>query len=389
MLQEESIIGMAERYGFTSAPHVEKFIMCFEAHRRIAQEMECAVRGGLCMPFHQPDFEVRRMSIDVDIVSPCTVAEVDRAIGRIGGDGLTCRKHSPSDPYPIDNLVSYRVTFSSCLGGDSSIKIDAFCGADLGLAFRQIPAGSRILDFGILQNMTILSRGALLADKSTTLALETIGLKPPKETEIAKQLYDIAVLLRPAGRDDLETAYDSYTKMTGFKAASYRRDPPYTIPEIASDAAGSIRGLLSFDNAVTVTGAQHKRYTDFCGSYLSTRRAYRKTEHVADVLLAYLLSLSLRRYSTPATSGHGGSDDGLGKMGEVDSMHQVLEEVSALGQRSRESGRRPTDEDRQVRAESVQAIPDSFVNKKILRGAQLEHVLLVRALSAISPPLTP
>ena len=89
--------------------------MCFEAHHRIAREMECVVRGGLCMPFHQPDHEVKRMSIDVDIMSPLTVADVNRAIDNIGGDGLTCRKRSPISPYPIDNLVSYDVTFPSCL----------------------------------------------------------------------------------------------------------------------------------------------------------------------------------------------------------------------------------------------------------------------------------
>ena len=69
MLQEESIVKLGRRYGFANALYIEKFIMCFEAHRRIVQEMECVVRGGLCMPFHQPDFEVRRMSIDVDIDS--------------------------------------------------------------------------------------------------------------------------------------------------------------------------------------------------------------------------------------------------------------------------------------------------------------------------------
>ena len=237
MLQEESIDKIARRYGFANASYVEKFIMCFEAHRRMAQEMECIVRGGLCMPFHQPDFEVRRMSIDVDIMSPCTVAEVDRVIDRIDGDGLTCHKYSPIAPYPIDNLASYVVTFPSCLGGDSGIKIDAFCGADPGLASKRIPAGSKILDFDILQDMTILSRGSLLADKATTLAFGTIGLKPTRKTEIAKQLYDMAVLLRSSSRGDLEDMYDSYAKMTGFKSACFRRDPPYTIPEIASDMA--------------------------------------------------------------------------------------------------------------------------------------------------------
>ena len=390
MLQEELVHSLAKKYGFANPSYVEKFIMCFEAHRRIAQEMECIVRGGLCMPFHQTGFEVRRMSIDVDIMSSRTVAEADLAIYRIGGDGLTCHKRSPIPPYPIDNLASYTVTFPSCLGGDSQIKIDAFCGVDLDLASKRIPAGSRVLDFDILQDVTMLSRGSLLADKCTTMARGTIGLKPTKQTEIAKQLYDMAVLLRSACREDLEAAYDAYTKMTGFKVASFRRDPPYTIPEIAADAAESIRGFLRFDNAVTVTAEQSKRYSDFGGSYLSKTHTYRKTKHVTDVLLAYLFALSIRRYLASAISGHGDGDGeggGPRETSEVDFMHGVLEEISALERLGQGGGQRLVDEDQRMRAEIIQDIPDSFVNKKILRGARLEHVSLVRMLSTITPSL--
>lgn len=390
MLQEELMAELAGRHGFADESYVEKFIMCFEAHRRISREVECVVRGGLCMPFHQPGYEVRRMSIDVDIMSPCTVPEMDRAMDGVAGGGLACSKRFPGKPYPIDNLASYDITFPSCLGADpGTIKVDAFCGADLGLATRRIPAGSRILDFDTLQEMTVLSRGSLLADKCTTMARGTIGLKPTRQTEIAKQIYDMAVLLRSASREDLETAYDAYAKMTGFKVASFRRDPPYTVPEIASDMASSIHALLRFDTAVTVTGEQNKRYNDFGGSYLSRQRPYGKTAHVADVLLAYLFALSLRRYSAPAASGHDGGDDVPRRTREVDFVHGVLEEMSALGRSNPGSGRRPADGDRRLREGLIRDIPNSFVNKKILRGAHLEHVLLVKALSAVSPSLLP
>ena len=121
MLRKETMYNLAGKYGFADKSYVEKFIMCFEAHHRIAQEVDCVVRGGLCMPFHQPGHEVRRMSIDVDIMSSRTVAEVDRAVAKMDGDGLACRKRSPISPYPIDNLVSYDVTFPSCLEDDLGI----------------------------------------------------------------------------------------------------------------------------------------------------------------------------------------------------------------------------------------------------------------------------
>ncbi len=69
LLDRESIVALADRYGFADPQYVERFIMCLEAHHRIAQETDCVVRGGLCMPFCQPGFEVRRMSIDVDLMS--------------------------------------------------------------------------------------------------------------------------------------------------------------------------------------------------------------------------------------------------------------------------------------------------------------------------------
>lgn len=246
---------------------------------------------------------------------------------------------------------------------------------------KRIPKGSDILGFDIRQEMTILSRGSLLADKCTTMARGTIGLKSTRQTEIAKQVYDMAALLRSASRDDLETAYDAYIKMTGFKVASFRHDPPYTIPEIASNAAESIRDLLKFDTAVTVTDKQDKRYNDFSGSYLSKKRRYGKTEHVTDVLLVYLFALSVQRYLKPAASGH---DDGSRNMREADFIHTELGKISTL-ERPRQRGH--VNDDRRARAEIIGNIPDSFINKKILRGARLEHASLVRALSAILPSM--
>ena len=60
ILQEETINRLVKEYRFAHKSYVEKFIMCFEAHRRIAQKTECVVRGGLCMPFHQTGQFVRQ-----------------------------------------------------------------------------------------------------------------------------------------------------------------------------------------------------------------------------------------------------------------------------------------------------------------------------------------
>ena len=51
--------------------------MCLEMHKRIASEVGCLARGGLCMPFHQPGFEVMRMSKDIDIFTNHSVVDVE------------------------------------------------------------------------------------------------------------------------------------------------------------------------------------------------------------------------------------------------------------------------------------------------------------------------
>ena len=383
LLDRKSIVELADRYGFADPLYVEKFIMCFEAHHRIAQETDCVVRGGLCMPFYQPSFEVRRMSIDVDLMSPCTVREMKQTMNKIDNDEFKCSEYVPRDPYPLDNLVSYTIVYASCFGGDARIKVDAFCNADLSLALRQIRHGSKIMDFDVLQGMTILSRGSLLADKSTALALGTIGLKPTRKTEIAKQIYDIAVLLRLASQDDLAVAYDSYTKMTRFKIGSFRRDPPYTISDVGSSMVQSLYSFLKFDTTVTVTTAQNKRYNDFRGTYLSKIHKYPKTDHIADVLLVYLFDLSLQRYSATATSKH---DLDFRKEHEVNFMHKVLGKLDSFRGSGQESGM-GLEEEKMLKAEYIQDIPDLFVNKRILRGARLETVFLVRMLSSVSQSL--
>ena len=386
LLDRESIVALADRYGFADPQYVERFIMCFEAHHRIAQETDCVVRGGLCMPFCQPGFEVRRMSIDVDLMSPCTVREMKQAMNKIADEEFKCSEHVPRDSYPLGNLVSHTITYASSFGGEARIKVDAFCNADLSLTLRQIHPGSKIMGFDVLQGMTILSRGSLLADKSTALALGTIGLKPTRQTEIAKQIYDTAVLLRSASRDDLATTYDSYTKMTGFKIGCFRHDPPYTMSDVGSSMVQSLYGFLKFDTTVTVTDAQNKRYNDFCGTYLSKLHTYTKTDHIADVLLVYLFDLSLRRYSATATSKH---DPDSGKEREVDFMHGVLGKLGSFRDSRQESRRGLKEEEQALRAEYIRDIPDSFVNKKILRGVRLESVFLVRALASVSQFLRP
>ena len=79
LLTEKNISSIATQYGFPHELYIEKFIMDLEMHARIAPKIDCIIRGGLCMPFHLYAQEARRLSIDVDLLTPWTVGEVENA----------------------------------------------------------------------------------------------------------------------------------------------------------------------------------------------------------------------------------------------------------------------------------------------------------------------
>lgn len=370
LLTRERILEISEKHGFSAELLVGKFILCFEIHRHITQEIDCTTRGGMCMPFHQPNFEVRRMSKDIDILSRHSEDELERVMDGIGSsvDGLGCRKLVPESPLPIENFVSYNITYDSCFGGEGRVKVDAFCGADLNLNTQHVLAGSQILDFEILQEMTILSRGSLVADKITALALGTTGIRAERKTEIVKQIYDIATLLRQASRKDLAVAYGAYQELTEFKVGCFRRNPRYTVPDISSSIAQSLGGFLQLDTNALVAQSLLMRYNSFRGDYLSRRHSYEKSDHIADVLLVRLFALSLQRRSTESPPPS--------KASETDYLHSVLENLGPLRSAEAEDARR-------LREEYLNEIPGRFINRRLVRNSPLEHVYLIKELASV------
>lgn len=212
--------------------------------------------------------------------------------------------------------------------------------------------------------MNILSRGSLLGDKITTMALGTIGLKRSKQTEIAKQIYDLGALLKMAAKSDLEAAFDTFEGMTEFKVGHFDHDPKYAVSDVVDSIAESASGLLNLESAVSITDMQAKRYADFQGTYLAKRARYKKTEHVTDVLLVNLYSRYIRR----CLNGE------ITRTRAADLLHGTLRQANAI----RNGG---IDDAPKMRTSYVRDIPDSAgFNKKILGGALLEHIFLIREL---------
>lgn len=369
LLTRERIVEIADKYRFPDDQLVEKFIMCFEIHKHITQEIRGTTRGGMCMPFHQPSFEVRRTSKDIDIFSSHSVDEFEHVMNSTDSsiDGLRCTKISPRDPLPIENFVSYWIMYNSCFGGQRRVKVDAFCNVDLDLDTQRIPSGSQILDFGMLQEMTILSKGTLMADKITSLAIGTVGVKAKSRTEIVKQIYDIATLLRQASVKDLMIAYDSYQKLTEFKVGRFKRNPPYMVSDVSSSIVKSLNSFLPFDTNALTELELRNRYSSFRDSYLTTQHAYKKSDFTTDVMLVFLFAMSLKR--------HLAGDSPLSGTNETEYLRAVLGNLDRLGRVDR-------DDASSLRSEYLSKISSRLIKRKMIRDAQLEHVYLTKEISS-------
>ena len=365
-MTEENISSIAKRYGFTDKLPVEKFIIDFEMHSHITQQTDCITRGGMCMPFYLPTTEARRLSIDIDLLTPRTVGEIRHVMRRIN-DAVTnvrCDELIPKNPYPLDNLISYKVYYNSCLGGTQFVKVDFLCDVNIRLSSHLVKSGFTLFGFDTICDMRILSKGSLLGDKITTMALGTIGLKQTRQTEVAKQIYDLGLLLKMATKSDIQVAFDTFKDMTGFKVSHFDHDPRYEISDVSNSIAESISGFLNLRNAVSITSIQDKRYYGFQSTYLAKKSPYKKTEHVTDVLLVCLFNQHLRRYL----------DGEITKTHAADSLYGVLEHVKKIKKSSKGQAQ-------QMRALYMQSIPDSAAfNKRILNGALLEHVFLMNKL---------
>lgn len=318
------------------------------------------------MPFHLHTQEAKRLSIDVDLLTPWTVDEVEHAMNDMNDaeSDIRCSKHKPKNPHPLDNLISYYVYYSSVLQGNTFIKVDFFCDVDIKLSSELVGSGFSLFGFDTRHDINLLSKGALLGDKITTMALGTIGLRTNRQTEIAKQVYDLGLLIRAATKPDLRVALDTFENMTGFKIRHFVHSPRYTVSDISHSIAESVSNLLTFRSNVTVTEEQNKRYSDFQGTYMAKATKYRKTAHISDILLISIYSQYLERILNGEIT----------RTQAIDSFHKIVEQIRMI-----ENG--SIDDTPQTRESYMQVIPDSVdFKKKILNGATLEHLFLVSRL---------
>lgn len=287
----ERIDEISTEHGFR--PDItEQFLMDYLVHQRVTEGLECMTKGGMCMPFYQPDGTLQRLSVDVDLATKLPADSVDSAV-RLAGDlpnVASVKRHTPSrQAVPKNNLVTYNVRYRSCRGLERRVKVDFLHGLDLDYGTRTVPAGTEIMGFGTPHEMRMLTRSALMADKVGTLAAGTIGLDVSRVNEIAKQVFDVGVLLDGATVGDIAGFFAEFPRMLEAERAIHGK------PELeARTVVDSIGMALSRMHGVTgemrFSGDAKKGYSDFNSVYISDRIRYQKIDHHANILSIKVLN---------------------------------------------------------------------------------------------------
>ncbi len=362
-LVADTINSIATQYGFAVPANVEKFIMDFEMQYQVMQKLECVTHGGMSMPFHTNE-DARRLSIDIDLLTSSSLEQTEQKMEKIG-DNLTevsLEKIVPKDRYPIPNILSYYVRYRSCLGHDDNIKVDFLCDVDISLPKITIQPGFVLFNFIIDYPMDVLTHGSLIGDKLTTLALEKIGLPERKFSDIPKQVYDIATLLKLGSETVFQEAFSTFEKFTQFKMDHYEIEQPYKLNDIITGIEDSVFNLLDTTSSITITHKQDSRFGQFKSAFLGNSSDYKKTEHITDILIILLLSKLIHSYIDKSFT--------LGE--SVNLFNNVIDQLNKI---SNYNGEMRSSEHEKIYGLISSELP---FNKKILKGAPLEHILLIK-----------
>lgn len=307
-LEKQNAAEIAAKFGFKDGTYVEKLVVDFFIAGIIQERLDCTIRGGMCMPLHT-EGRLHRLSIDIDFIAKGGVREIGAAMDGIAEDvkEIEITKMNPKNPYPVPNIASYDVMYRSRFGVKGRIKVDFLCGVDVEFARVKMPEKYEIFGFGTEHALNALDRPSLLADKITTLALGKIGLKESKLSEVPKQIYDVAALIRSCDAGELESALTAFPTLTKFKIGMY--GAPYTAQDVAGTIRESVLDMLGFSGTISLSGKPLDWYHKFRQRYLQdSGEGYNKTHHIVDTMLVAVFARHLEKFLAGDTSPDASAD---------------------------------------------------------------------------------
>lgn len=218
---------------------VETCIHAFELVGRLAAAgLDFVFKGGTSVLLHLQPF--RRLSIDVDIITPVGMDELQRVLrevcrppfGQFQYQDWRARENPPTRYFQIPY-------HSPTLGGQYALQLDVQTGANPYPVVETKAITLDLLDVETPQSVRVPSIDCLLGDKLTAFAPSTIGVlyaplprnpgdrqPEPMPIQALKQLFDVGELFMAAGSlPSVAQAYDRvYAVQNDARGGGYARE---------------------------------------------------------------------------------------------------------------------------------------------------------------------
>ena len=294
ILNKESIDAIRESHGFRDALPLEQFIMDFEVLTHIQEVIpDCVVKGGMAVPFHLHDKTLRRLSVDIDIVTGNSREDVIEAMKEVSEKlkGIV-DIGEPHIPKKVSNkelpLLTYFCGYKSVVNDEADLKIEIFYGNNMNIQSKKIENETEIIGFPINFPLSVYDHGSLIGDKLTTLPFNTIGIDPERGLDVPKQIYDIAALIKfGSGELLIPEILDAFEKISEDEISFFKNNPP-SFDVILADLDIFSSGLLDIDTHIKLNKSYEGRLAKFTTEMLGKTR-YPTYVHIIDILLINVL----------------------------------------------------------------------------------------------------
>ena len=265
-LDAAELRGRAARFGFANVGSLEHLRWDYEFVAQLqALDTDFVLRGGAAAQLYLEP-ELQRGSVDVDFITSKQLGTirkvVDSLVGAFNTIGVLIQEYTPRHPVPGLDQITYHVYFPKLegRGGQRRIKLEIQRGP-LGLP-SNVVREKETLPL-VVRNVRCLTRGALIGDKLTTLACNTIGVE---SEDLPKQLYDVANLTM----GDKFSMKDVQDLLQGFRLVTQqqcgmrktRYDPIATLDDISLS-------LTKFARKETGGGRLNQYSRQYIGTFAS------------------------------------------------------------------------------------------------------------------------
>lgn len=202
----------AEAVGARNPVMLEKAIVALQLLGHLAENgLPMQFKGGTSMLLRLNP--IRRLSIDVDIVTQATPEELVAALAKVSRlSPLTGHEHDAQRDRELPPKKHFKVFYPSAIEPKTDhVLLDVLFEPGVAPNCEPVIINTPFLIPEREVRVAVPTVNSLLGDKLTAFAPRTIGIlyNPLRKTDIAKQLFDIGVLFDAA--TDLSVAADVYT----------------------------------------------------------------------------------------------------------------------------------------------------------------------------------